>query len=291
MTNEERDLITRFIERAAGAQSASLAAGAGQSPTPPLPPVDREADALIADLFQRHPEARYRITQMAFVQEHALVQAANRVQRLEWELQQARQQAQPQPQQPAASPWGQVPQQPESRGFLSGIFGGGRGPGPQRPPQGQYMPPQGPYAPPPQPQYPPGYNPGMFQQRGGSGFLGSALTTAAGVAGGLVAGHALMNMFSGDHGGLGSAASSAASDASGAAAAAASPWTDPGSAAASDSYAAGGAEKDVADNSGWSSGNQGGWDQPAPDQGGWNQASADDGGWSDGGGGGDENWS
>ena len=38
----------------------------------PLPPVDREADALIAELFTRYPEARYRITQTAFVQEHAL---------------------------------------------------------------------------------------------------------------------------------------------------------------------------------------------------------------------------
>ena len=40
----------------------------------------------------------------------------------------------------------------------------------------------------------------MFQ-RPGSGFLGSALTTAAGVAGGLVAGNALMNLFSGSHSG------------------------------------------------------------------------------------------
>jgi uncharacterized protein len=35
----------------------------------------------------------------------------------------------------------------------------------------------------------------MFQ-RPGSGFLGSALTTAAGVAGGLVVGNAVMDMFS-----------------------------------------------------------------------------------------------
>jgi hypothetical protein len=39
----------------------------------------------------------------------------------------------------------------------------------------------------------------MFQRQG-SGFLGSALTTAAGVAGGLVAGNALMSLFSGGHG-------------------------------------------------------------------------------------------
>ena len=55
----------------------------------PLPPIDPEADRLIADLFARNPEARYRITQMAFVQEHALVEAQNRIHRLQWELQQA----------------------------------------------------------------------------------------------------------------------------------------------------------------------------------------------------------
>ena len=43
----------------------------------------------------------------------------------------------------------------------------------------------------PPPQYPPGYAPQMMQQRG-SGFLGSALTTAAGVAGGLVVGNMLI---------------------------------------------------------------------------------------------------
>ena len=46
----------------------------------------------------------------------------------------------------------------------------------------------------------------------GSGFLGSALTTAAGVAGGVVAGNVLMDMFSGHGGGMGggSACSAAA---------------------------------------------------------------------------------
>ena len=42
----------------------------------------------------------------------------------------------------------------------------------------------------------------MFQ-RPGSGFLGSALTTAAGVAGGVIAGNALMDLFSGGRGGFG----------------------------------------------------------------------------------------
>lgn len=45
----------------------------------------------------------------------------------------------------------------------------------------------------------PGAQPGMFP-RSGSGFLGSALTTAAGVAGGMMAADALEGLFSGHHG-------------------------------------------------------------------------------------------
>ena len=97
MTNEERDIITQFIARVSGAQAAGQPSFGWSVPattTPALPPVDPEADRLIADLFGRYPEARYRITQLAFVQEHALAEAQNRIQRLEWELQQARQVAQ-----------------------------------------------------------------------------------------------------------------------------------------------------------------------------------------------------
>jgi hypothetical protein len=177
MTNEEREIITGFIQRVGGAPGVS----AGSVPAPALPPVDREADALIGDLFTRLPEARYRLTQTAFVQEHALAQAQNRIKQLEYELDQAKRNVQT-----AAQP---------SRGFLGGLFGGGQASAP--PPQyqqPQYQPP-----PPPPPQYAPGYQPGMFQ-RSGSGFLGSALTTAAGVAGGMVVGNALMDLFSPHHG-------------------------------------------------------------------------------------------
>jgi hypothetical protein len=207
MTNEERDIITQFIARVGGAQAAQPSFG-GSVPattTQALPPVDPEVDRFIADLFSRYPEARYRITQLAFVQEHALAEAQNRLQRMDWEVQQARQQAQqaPQQQQPSGS----------GGGFFSGLFGGGARPSgpPPQPQQGapvwnqapqqgyQQAPPPGyQQAPPPQ-QYAPSYQPGMFQ-RSGSGFLGSALTTAAGVAGGLVAGNALMSLFSGSRG-------------------------------------------------------------------------------------------
>ena len=78
-------------------------------------------------------------------------------------------------------------------GYFGGLFGGGRTQAPPPPPQQpmwnapppQYQQqgyPPGYGAPPPQYAQPPGYRPGMFSG-GGSGFLGSALTTAAGGTG------------------------------------------------------------------------------------------------------------
>ena len=194
MTPEERDIIINFISRVSGAQAGGGFASV-PSTVPALPPIDREADALIADLFNRYPEARYRLTQLAFVQEHALTEAQNRIKQLQWQVQQAQQAAQQ-----AAAQAQQAAQPQPSRGFLGGLFGGSQAPQ-QPPPQGPWgqgpgqAPPNWQNQPPPPPQYGPGYQPGMFQ-RPGSGFLGSALTTAAGVAGGLVVGNALMDMFS-----------------------------------------------------------------------------------------------
>jgi hypothetical protein len=207
MTDEERRIITSFVERVSGAAPAAArpaspwgALGGQQPAAQPLPPVDPEADRLLADLMTRYPEARYRLTQMAFVQEAALVEMQNRIQQLEWEAENANRQA----------------QSAQSRTGLSGLFGGGSRPAP--------MPPR------PQPQYPPGYNPGMMQQgRGGSGFLGTALMTAAGVAGGLVLGNAIMGALGG--GGAAQAATSPAGGFGQDAVPASSPWTDPGAAA------------------------------------------------------------
>lgn len=275
MTNEERDLISKFISRVGGApQGGGFMSGSVPRTQPQLPPIDPEADSFIAQQFQQHPEARYRITQTALVQEGALAEAQNRIRRLEWELQQT-QQAMQQVQ--------QAPQQPQqSRGFLGGLFGGGQQPqqqGYQQRPGAFGQPGFQPTTPPPQPQYPPGYQPGMYQQRGGSGFLGSALTTAAGVAGGLVVGNALMGMFSGGAAGLGDMATSASDAAGGAFAGAGS---DPTAGFIQDAGAggdpfAGGAEKDMA-------GGDAGFASPTSyDQGG-DPFAADPGGFDDGGG-------
>lgn len=297
MTNEERDLITKFIERVGGRAAAS-GAFAGSVPstgTPPLPPVDGEADQLLADLFTRYPEARYRITQLAFVQEHAVAAAANQISQLQAQMTQLQQQVQSQPAQAPASPWGQAaqqqqqaqqsPQQAPSRGLFGGMFGGGQTAQPQ---QQQYQQPQ--YAPPPQQQFAPGYQPGMFQ-RSGSGFLGSALTTAAGVAGGMMAANALSGLFSGSHGGNSQAASFGGGSQGGNfgqsnAAAEASPWATP-PLGAPDPMDQGGEAKDYSQqaptqpDSGWQ-------DVAAPAQdSGWQDASNTDSGWSDSSGGSD----
>lgn len=213
MTDEERRIITGYVERVSGAANAAPArpaspwgalGGQQQQAAQPLPPVDREADALIADLFNRYPEARYRITQTAFVQEHAVVEMQNRIQQLEWELENAQRQGQAQ----------------QSRGgLLGGLFGGGS--------RQAAMPPR------PQPQYPPGYNPGALQQGGGRGFLATAMMTAVGVAGGMMLGNALMSAFSG--GGAAQAAEAAgAGDFASENVPTSSAWTDPGAAAPQD---------------------------------------------------------
>jgi len=292
MTNEERDLIQGFVQRACGGPPALTAGSVPATTSPSLPPIDREADALIGDLFTRYPDARYRITQMAFIQEHALAEAQNQISQLQWQIQNLRQQQAAAPP-PQTSPWGAAAAAPaaSSGGLFGGLFGG-RAQAAPPPPQPQYAPPPQPqYMPPPQPQYAPGYQPGMFQQRG-SGFLGSALTTAAGVAGGMVAGNALMNLFSGNHGGgfggggFGGGGFGGGFGAPGAveyvpvAPAAASPWAAP----ATDGYDAGGLPKDPG---GWSGQDQSsGWSTPqdaGPQDSGWQDASADPSG-SDGGG-------
>ncbi len=277
MTNEERDIISQFVARIGG---APLPAGAVAGSVPattaaPLPPVDRDANALIAQMFQRYPEAAYRMTQLAFVQEQGLIQAQRRIAQMDAELQRTRQalqqaQQQPQPQQPQQSQGG--------GGFFSSLFGGGRpqpapppNPGPwggqqaAPPPPGYGQPPPG-YAPPP-PQYAPGYQPGMFQ-RSGSGFLGSALTTAAGVAGGMVAGNLLTNMLTGGHhmGGSGwgdSAGGVAGNPWGGSAATDQGTWDNTAGAAPSNQdYVDNGTwDQQPAQDSSWTDNSGGGWNQ------------------------------
>jgi hypothetical protein len=159
-------------------------------------PRDPEAERFIAEKIRQQPYAAYAMAQLIYVQEEA-------IKSLNQQLEEARAQAERGPEQQGS--------------FLSSIFGGGsrREPAPERPagsPWGSQ--PAGGYGQ-PSPGYgqaagygggpqagPWGGQPGMaggMQPQAGGGFLRGALTTAAGVAGGMVVGNALMNAFGGGH--------------------------------------------------------------------------------------------
>ncbi|MCS3409857.1 DUF2076 domain-containing protein [Serratia sp. AKBS12] len=143
---------------------------------------DIQAEQQINQHIRQQPSAPYYMAQAMIIQEAALKQLDQRVKDLESQLAQRQQNA---------------PSQQSSGGFLAGLFGGGnrqaataREPyqtqqpannGWNSPAQGSYAP-QQPYA---QPQAP---------SRAGS-FLGGALQTAAGVAGGVVLADMLTGMF------------------------------------------------------------------------------------------------
>lgn len=124
-------------------------------------PRDAQAEARIRQHIAAQPAAPYYMAQAIVVQEQALTAAQGRIEELEAEL--ARRPA-------------------SSGGFLSGLFGGGDRQAPTR---------RGPAA---------GVDPHIAAYnhphgRPGSGFLGGALQTAMGVAGGVVLGNAIMNML------------------------------------------------------------------------------------------------
>lgn len=160
-------------------------------------PRDRDAEELIADALLRQPAAPYYMAQVILVQDHAIQAQYQRIQELEKAL----------AQRPAAG-----------GSFLGGLFGAGAGQslssaqptpgsadGSQSAAYGRGWSNPAPAAPeerepalPPRAQYgaPPPVS-GLFGQgqAGGGGFLSSALTTAAGVAGGMMAASALSSLF------------------------------------------------------------------------------------------------
>lgn len=210
MTPQERDVIAGIFDR--------LRQAANQ-------PRDPEAERYIADRLREQPYAPYAMAQAVYVQETALTNLQAQVEDLQAQLQelQSRQQSAP----------------AQSGGFLSGIFGGGRqdeaAPRPRSVPsmpqragqpssawntpqngamqaapmQGGGMPPQGMGAAPQQP----GPWGGQPQQQppARGGFMASALTTAAGVAGGMMLGSVLTNAFSGGKAGEAKPAEAASS--------------------------------------------------------------------------------
>ncbi len=166
MQSEEQKLIESLFSRLKQAETQSG-------------PRDAAAEKLIQQQLQQQPGAPYYMAQAILIQEAAMKQLNNRVNELEAKLAQAQQQQQP---------------QQSSGGFLSGLFGGGNKPQPAQPqqsPWGNAPQQQQGYAPPQQQ----GYAPAPAAPSATRGFLGGALQTAVGVAGGVVMADMLTSMF------------------------------------------------------------------------------------------------
>jgi hypothetical protein len=170
MTPEERDLIAGLFARLRDADGAA--------------PKDRDADELIRRLVVEQPSSPYLMVQTILVQEHALQNAQARIAELERQLADSR----------SAAP-------AQGGSFLGGLLGGGpwgrradappaAQPGPGQAPRGWSQPgapasvPQAGYAPPAYGAPAPYPTTAAMPASAGGGFLRSALTTAAGVAGG-----------------------------------------------------------------------------------------------------------
>lgn len=162
MQSEEQQLIENLFSRLKQAETQSG-------------PRDAGAEQLIKQHLQNQPGAPYYMSQAILIQEAALKKLNAQVTDLENRLAQAQQQ--------------QASQQ-SSGGFLSSLFGGGSRPAAQQQPAWGNPPPQPQqqYAPPPQQQY-------AAPAARGTGFLGGALQTAVGVAGGVVMADMLTSMF------------------------------------------------------------------------------------------------
>lgn len=185
MNTEEQTLIDGLFGRIKQAED-------------PSQPRDAQAQARIEEHLRQQPAAPYYMAQAILVQEAALKRLDEQNKQLQGELEQARAQAEASRGQ-ASSGGG---------GFLSGLFGSGsRSPAPAPQPQSQFQ------APPPRPQATgggwrepsaPGYIAPQAQQpgfaaapaRGGaSSFLGGAMQTAAGVAGGVLLAQGISSLF------------------------------------------------------------------------------------------------
>ncbi len=192
MNSEEQTLIDGLFGKLKQAETDSA-------------PRDAQAEALIKEHLTRQPAAPYYMAQAILVQEVAVKQLETQIRQRDEQIQQLQaelQRAKAQPQAPA----------PSGGGFLSSIFGGGsREPQPQQPASSFSRPssPQpsaggwrdsGPASPPPYnaPPQQGNYAPTPQQPPAapiGSGFLGGALKTAAGVAGGVMLAEGISSLF------------------------------------------------------------------------------------------------
>lgn len=181
MNSEERDMIAGLFDRL-------NAAG--------VPDKDRDAERLIAQYVKQMPDSPYMLVQTVLIQEHALQQAEARIRELESQL--------AGPQQRGSTGSGSflgglkdsgrtTASVPSAGGRAMSSDQGGYAPSPWQSGPAQGMP-QMPRAPemPPMPQQPAPSSGGGF-----GGFMRGAMTTAAGVAGGMMIGDALRGMMGG----------------------------------------------------------------------------------------------
>lgn len=186
MTAQEQQLIDELVDRIRNT---------------PLQDKDQAAEQHLRQGLAGSPDALYILAQTVIVQKYGLVQAQQRLQALQAELDAARQQA-------------AQTAHPSGGSFLSHIFGSSQQAPPPAPPSQQgWQPvanagyPQAGAVPPvyPAPGYgyaqPTGY--GGSPMGGGGGFLQSALQTAAGVAMGEMAFQSMESLFHGFGGGGG----------------------------------------------------------------------------------------
>ncbi|AXM96579.1 DUF2076 domain-containing protein [Pseudomonas plecoglossicida] len=180
MNTEEQTLIDGLFGRIKQAED-------------PSQPRDAQAQARIEDHLRQQPAAPYYMAQAILVQEAALKRLDEQNQQLENELKQARAQLETTR---ASSGNG-------GGGFLSGLFGAGaRNPAPAPQPQRAAAPaaPAGGWREPSAPGFsqPQAAQPGFAAApaRGGaSSFLGGAMQTAAGVAGGVLLAQGISSLF------------------------------------------------------------------------------------------------
>ena len=160
MNSEEQTLIDGLFTRLQQAEAGSA-------------PRDAQAQARINEHLARQPAATYYMTQALLVQEVALKQLDQQNKQLQADLTQAKAA-------PASAPSG--------GSFLSGLFGGGdRAPAPASSTGGWR---DGPAVAPVAPPQSAAPAPAL-----GSGFMGGALKTAAGVAGGVMLAQGISSLF------------------------------------------------------------------------------------------------
>ncbi len=160
---------------------------------------DRDAEALIISLARQNPDAGYMLVQTVLVQEQVMQQQQQQLEDAQAQIQDLESRA-------ARG----APQQSSNGGFLGGGIFGGRGAQPEPrsvPPAGRAQAPA--YNPSQQPSTSPWGRASAAPQQGGyaqqpqaapaagGGFMRSAMATAAGVAGGMLAANAIGNMMRG----------------------------------------------------------------------------------------------